>query len=147
MRFEAKHNLRLSDTQGASQMSLSLASKHQKIAYQLSSPYLSKSELEVETVSTLPVDLIKNEIAEAIRQKYTDTPEVHLSQCVTSKGITYRKGMIVAHKLAGGLPDFGEIVQICILHESLSLSRNCVVGTENIIESLNLVLLPQEMSL
>lgn len=102
------------------------------IAYQLSSPYISKSELEVSTVSTHPVNLLKNEMAESIRQKYLDTPEGYLSQCVTSKGITYRKGMIVAHKLAGGLADFGEIVQICIFHDCVFLlSSNCV---ENLVQ-------------
>lgn len=38
-----------------------------------------------------------------IRQKFSDTPEVHLAQCVTYKGITYRKGMILAHGATNGI--------------------------------------------
>lgn len=89
------------------------------IAFHLSYPCLSKSDLEVSAVSTLQVDLLKEEIAQVIRQKISDTPEVHLVQCVTTKGITYRKGIILAHRAAGGLPEFNEIDQICILHESV----------------------------
>ena len=89
------------------------------IAYHLSSPCLNKSDLEVSAVSTLPVDLLRAEIAQVIRQKFPDTPEVQLAKCVTTKGITYRKGMILAHRATGGLPDFCEIEQICILHNSV----------------------------
>lgn len=88
------------------------------IAYHLSSPCL-KSDLEVSTVSTLSVDLLRQEIAQTIRQKFPDAPEVQLAQSVTTRGITYRKGMILAHRATGGLPDFSEIEQICILHNSV----------------------------
>ena len=67
--------------------------------------HLSKSDLEVSTVSTLPVDLLKEEMASG---KF---PEVHLAQCVT------HKEMILAHRAVGGLPELIEIDQICILHE------------------------------
>lgn len=123
MRFEAKHSFFkkvIRYTKCFKNVPLSLASKHQMmIAYYLSSPCLSKSDLEVSAVSTLPVDLLKEEIAQDIRQKFSDADEVHLAQCVTIKGVTYRKGMILAHKAAGGLPEFSEIDQICILHESV----------------------------
>lgn len=47
--------------------------------------------------------------------------EVQLAQSVASKGITYRTGMIVSHNSVGGLPDFAEISQICLLHSSVYL--------------------------
>lgn len=123
MRFEAKHSFFkqvIRHTSCFKNVPLSLASKHQMmIAYHLSSPCLSKSDLEVSAVSTLPVDLLREEIAQVIRQKFPDTPELHLAQCVTTKGITYRKGMILAHRATGGLTEFSEIDQICILHDSV----------------------------
>ena len=85
------------------------------ISYYLSAPSLSKSDLDVSSVSTLSVDLLKEEIAQVIRQKFPEAPEVHLAQCVTTKGLTYRKGMILAHRVARGLPEFSKIDQICIL--------------------------------
>lgn len=110
MRFEAKHSFFkqvIRHTSCFKNVPLSLASKHQMmIAYHLNSPCLSKSELEVSSVCTLPVDLLKEEIAQVIRQKFSDTTEVHLAQGVKTKGITYRKGMILAHRSAGGLPEF-----------------------------------------
>lgn len=123
MRFGAKHSFFKQVSRQHSScfknVPLSLASKHQMmIAYHLSSPCLSKSDLEVSTVSSLPVDLLKEEIAQIIRQKFPDKTEVHLAQNVTTKGITYRKGMILPHRVAGGLPEFSEIYQICIVQES-----------------------------
>lgn len=82
------------------------------IAYHLSSPSLNKSDLEVSAVSTLPVD--REEIAQVIRQKFPDTSEVQLAKCVTTKGITYRQGMILANRATGGFPEFSEIGQIGI---------------------------------
>ncbi|KAJ7998433.1 hypothetical protein DPEC_G00204880 [Dallia pectoralis] len=79
MRFEAKHRFFkqvIRHTSCFKNVPLSLASKHQMmIAYHLSSPFLSKPDLEVSAVSTLPVDLLKKEIAQAIRHKFPDTNE------------------------------------------------------------------------
>lgn len=74
MRFEAKHSFFkqvMRHTSCFKNVALSKASKHQMmIAYHLSSPCVSKSDLEVSTVSSLPVDLLKEEIAQVIRQKF-----------------------------------------------------------------------------
>lgn len=80
---------------------------------------MKKNPLQVTNVSTVPVDVLKEEMAQTIAQKFPGTSEVHLAKCVSSKGVTFRNGMIVAHGCTGGLPDFGEIVQICIVQESL----------------------------
>lgn len=74
--------------------------------YHLSSPCLSKSELEVSNVSNLPIDVLKEEVPQVIRQRFPDTADL-------------QKGNDVVHKSFGCLPDFGEIVQICILHECI----------------------------
>ncbi|XP_047233654.1 uncharacterized protein LOC124875491 [Girardinichthys multiradiatus] len=123
MRFEAKHSFFkqvIRHTSCFKNVPLSLALKHQMmIAYHLSSPSLGKSELEVSTVTTFPVDLLKEEIAQVIRHRFPDKVEVDLAQCVTIKGITYRKGMVLAHKAVGGLPGFCEINHICIVKHSI----------------------------
>ncbi|XP_054592203.1 uncharacterized protein [Nothobranchius furzeri] len=123
MRFEAKHSFFkkiVRHTSCYKNIPLSLALRHQMmIAYHLSSPSFSTSELEVSAVSTLPVDLLKDEIAQTIRDRFPDTPEVHLTQSVTVNGITYKKGMVLVHRATGGLPEFCEIDQICILHQSV----------------------------
>lgn len=123
MRFEGKHSFFkkvVKQTSCFKNVPLSLATRHQMtISYHLSAPCLNKSDLEVSAVSTLPVDLLKEEIAQVIRQKFSDKPEVHLTQCVTYKGITYRKGMILAHGAMCGLTEFSEIDQICIVHDDM----------------------------
>ena len=123
MRFEAKHSFFkqvIRHTSCFKNVPLSLASKHQMmIGYHLASPSKSKPDIEVSAVSTLSVDLLREEIAHAIRANFSGEPEVHLAQCVTRKGITYRKGMILAHRTVGGLPEFSEIDQICVIRDSV----------------------------
>lgn len=95
--FEAKHSFFkriIRHTRCYKNATLTLASKHQMmIAYYQSAPCLTTSNLEVSAVSTLPVDLLKDEIAENITKRFSDISEVHLAKYVTSKVITYRKGM------------------------------------------------------
>lgn len=121
--FEAKHSFFkqvVRHTSCFKNLPFTLATTHQMmITYHLSSPCLSKSDVEVSAVTTPPVDLLTVEMALAIREKFSDTPEVDLAQCVTTRGITHRKGMIVAHGATGGWPEFSEIDQICILNESI----------------------------
>lgn len=55
------------------------------------------------------------EVDHAIRSKYPNTSEVHLAKNASSGGIAYSKGMIVAYGSASGLPEFAEIVQMCVI--------------------------------
>ncbi|KAK0131528.1 putative nuclease HARBI1 [Merluccius polli] len=97
----------------------SLAIKHQlMISYHLISSSFEKTALEITNVSTVPVDVLKQEIAQTIEQNFPGTTEVHLTKCMSSKGVHFN-GMIVAHGSTSGLPDFGEILQICVVHERL----------------------------
>lgn len=99
---------------------LSLATKHQlMILYHLRSSSFEETSLEVTNVSTVPLDFLKPEIAQTIEKNFPGTTEVHLSNCVSSKGLHFRNGMIVAHSSTSGLPDFGEILQICAVQERL----------------------------
>ncbi len=123
MRFEAKHSFFKKvarHTNCFKNIMLTLAAKHQQmIAYQIHSCSLKKSTLEVTSVSTLPVDVLNKEVVTVLRQKYPGINEVHLAKNVTNSGINYRTGMLISFGSAGGLPEFAEILQICIVKSSL----------------------------
>ena len=123
MRFEAKHSFFkqvVRHTNCFKNVPFSLAIKHQlMISYHLRSSSFEKTALEITNVSTVPVDVLKQEIAQTIEQNFPGTTEVHLTKCVSSQGVNFRNGMIVAHGSTSGLPDFGEILQICVVHERL----------------------------
>ncbi|XP_051813200.1 uncharacterized protein LOC127536542 isoform X4 [Acanthochromis polyacanthus] len=123
MRFEAKHKYFkqiVKHTSCFKNLPLTLASKHQfMIAFHISSPSYGKPCLDVPCVSTVPVDLLKDEVARAIHLKYPNTDEVNLAKNATYWGIAYSKGMIVAHGSACGLPEFAEIIQMCIIDGNL----------------------------
>lgn len=78
-----------------------------------------KTAQEITNVSTVHVDVLKQEIAQAIEQNFPGTTEVHLTKCASNKGVNFRDGIIVAHGSTSGLPDFGAIVQICIVQKRL----------------------------
>lgn len=123
MRFEAKHSVLKQVVRHINcfkNVSLSLATKHQlMISYHLKSSSLEKTNLEVTNVSTVPLNVLKQEIAQTIEKKFPGTTVVHLSKCVSNKGVEFRMGMIVPHGNTSGLPDFGEILQICIVQGRL----------------------------
>lgn len=74
--------------------------------------------LDVSDVSTVPLDVLKEELAQAFKQRDPDVSEINLAKNVWSKGINYRPGMIVPYGSEGGLPEFGEIHQICLLQQT-----------------------------
>lgn len=98
------------------------------IAFDINSPSYGKSSLDVSNVSTVPVDLLKEEMARAIRSKYPNTCEVHLAKNASSSDIAYSKGMIVALGSAGGLPEFAEIILMCAINEKLFLILKGLCG-------------------
>lgn len=124
MRFEAKHSFFKQVARHTScfkNIALTLASKHQQmIAYHIRSPGLKKNTIEVTHVSTVPVDILNQQVASTLRQDNPGITEVHLSKSVTFRGIRYRNGMIVAYGSAGGLPEFAEVTQMCIIQDKLS---------------------------
>lgn len=98
------------------------------IAFHINSPSYGKSSLDVLNVSTVTVDVLKEELAYAIQSKYPNTSEVHLAKNATSGGIPYSKGTIVAYGSASGLPEFAEIVQTCVVNEELFLIVKVLCG-------------------
>lgn len=78
-----------------------------------------KKSLEVARVSTVPLDVLKEEVTVSLRLKYPDLSVVNLAQNVSVDSINFRSGMIIVHGFVGGLPDFAEIVQMCVLKDGL----------------------------
>lgn len=123
IRFEAKHTFFKKvarHTNCFKNITLSLSTKHQlMIGHYMHSSGCSKATFEVSRVSAVPVELLKREIAHCLAEKYPDTAVVSLAQSVSVAGIYYRKGMLIVHGSLGGLPEFAEILQMCILADSL----------------------------
>ncbi|KAG9264843.1 hypothetical protein AMEX_G21178 [Astyanax mexicanus] len=123
MRFEAKHSFFkqvVRHTKCFKNIALSLANKHQfMIGYHMHTSSFERSAFDVTHVSTIPVDVMKEDIAHHLRQKYPGLSTVTLAQRVSSSGMDYRNGMIIVHGSVGGLPDFAEILQMCVFVDTL----------------------------
>ena len=78
-----------------------------------------RSGFDVTNVSTIPLDVMKENVSLHLRQKIPDLTTVTLAQSVSSNGIEYRNGMIIVHGSVGGLPEFAEILQMCTLENTL----------------------------
>ncbi len=79
----------------------------------------SNPSLEVTNVSTLPLDVLNEDIALAVKQKHPHMDTVNLAKNVSYNGFNYRIGMVVAHGSLAGLPEFWEIVHMIVLQETL----------------------------
>lgn len=132
MRFEAKHSFFknvVKHSRCFKNVPFSLALKHQfMIGYHLSSPNIDKPVLEVSDASTVPLELLKEELTQAFKQRNPYASEISIAKNVWCNGIQYRPGMIVAHGSFVGLPEFGEIHQICILEQRLFLALKLLCG-------------------
>lgn len=123
MRFEAKHSFFkhvIRHSNCFKNVPLSLAFKHQlMISYHMRASSFEKPVLELTNVSTVPIDVLKTDIVENIEQRFPGTREVHMTRSVSTKGVTFKKDMIIAHGSTSGLPDFGQIVHVFVIQERL----------------------------
>ena len=124
IRFEAKHcffKQVARHTNHFRNIALSLTAKQQQfISYHIHSYSLRTLNLEVANISTIQVDVLSKEIVLALRQKYPGISKVNLTKNVTTRGINYRNGMVVACGSTAGMPEFAEILQMCIIGDELS---------------------------
>lgn len=81
--------------------------------------------------SIVPVKILKTEISQTIEQLFPGTTEVHLTTCVTSSGVNYWKDMNVPYGSTSGLPDFAEILHICICRDQLHFIVHRLSGWYN----------------
>lgn len=98
-----------------------LARKHQLMVVQfMQSSQFDELPVEVTCTSAVLVDVLHEDIAHTSNQRYPDTSAIKLAQTVFSNGIKYTKGMITVHGRNSGLPDFAEIVEICVLKDEIA---------------------------
>lgn len=124
MRFEGKHSFFKEiahHTKCFKNVALTLSRKHQMmIAYHLHSSRPQKPGVEVSSVSRVPVEVLKDDVSFPLLQMYPNMAEVNMANSADCKGINYRKGMIVICGFTAGLPEFGEIIRLCVIQDTLS---------------------------
>lgn len=64
------------------------------------------------------VDVLKENIKEKFAKMFPSAVVVNMTDKVTILGTNYCVGMLVHFGSTGGLPDFGEILQIIVVYES-----------------------------
>lgn len=97
--------------------------KHQfMMAYHLESTTTERSSL---TVSTVSVDIFHQDVQKVLQLKYPvlcelNVTHIQLTKNASVNGVNYKEGMVVVHGSAGGLPEFGEVIQMVVVEKSLS---------------------------
>lgn len=119
MRFEAKHSFFkrvVRHTRSFRNILLSLAMKHQLLlAYNQHDSRAVRPLLQATTLSTMDVSVLREDIQEALQAKFPGETCVQIAKSVCYRGTKYTSGMILAYGSTGGLPDFGELIQIVVL--------------------------------
>ena len=105
--------------------------KHQlMISYQMRASSFEKPVLELTNVSTVPIDVLKTDIVENIEQRFPGTREVHMTRSVSTKGVTFKNDMIIAHGSTNGLPHFGQIVHVLLFR------RDCFLWLRDFVDGI-----------
>lgn len=63
--------------------------------------------------------MLREDIQEALLAKFPSETCVQIAKSVCYRGTKYTSGMILANGSTGGLPDFGELIQIVVLKGSV----------------------------
>nr|XP_020474258.1 uncharacterized protein LOC109970793 [Monopterus albus] len=122
MRFEAKHRFFkriVRQTGSFRNILMTMARKHQSmIAYHIHDDNSQRPAFLVSRMTQVPVEMLKDSIKESFAKKFPGVVSVSLTSKVTILGRDYNVGMLLPFGSTGGLPDFGKIIQIIIVHES-----------------------------
>ena len=119
IRFEAKHSFFkkvVRDANNFKNILLTLASRLQlMLAYYLGMPSIFKPEIETAKVTDLCLGVLDGGLRLAILNRFSDVDTVGLTPNVFLNGTQYSKGMILSVGSTSGLPNFGRILEICIV--------------------------------
>lgn len=122
VRFEAKHSFFkkvVRDANNFKNILLTLASRHQlMLAHYLEMPSIFKPETETAKVSDTCIEVLDAAVRQAILNRFGDVDTVGLTPHIFLNGTKYSKGMILSAGSTSGLPDFGRILEICIVSDS-----------------------------
>lgn len=123
MRFEAKHSFFkcvVRHTQTFRNILLSLSVKHQlMIAYNHHDSSVVKPILHSTNLATVDVTVLRENIQKALQAKFPDERRIQIANTVCYSGTKYVIGMVLANGSAGGLTDFGELIQIVVVKGTL----------------------------
>ncbi|XP_036419954.1 uncharacterized protein LOC118803580 [Colossoma macropomum] len=124
IRFEAKHSFFkrvVHDVKNFKNILLTLATKHQlSLAYYLDLPSLFRPDLEVGHVAVVSPETLEHSIKKAIELKYASITTISLATHACLHGTKYSEGMFLSVGHTSGLPDFGKLVKIIIVSNSVS---------------------------
>jgi len=123
MQFEAKHSFFkrvVRHTRCFRNSLLSLAMKQQLLlAYNQHDSRVVRPLLQTTTLSTVDVRVLREDIQEALQAKFPGETCVQIAKSVCYRSTKYTSGMILANGSTGGLPDFGELIQIVVVKGSV----------------------------
>lgn len=130
MRFEAKHRFFkrvVRQTNTFRNILQSLAVKHQlMLGYHFHGTDIFKPSLSVTSVTTVPLDVLKEDIKTAVLKKYPDETSVHLANAVSCYGTSFSVGMVLPYGSTGELPDFVEIRLMIIKNNKPAFIVKCL---------------------
>ena len=90
------------------------------ISHHLHSSWIIKTAVEVNKVSNVPMVVLRDDIKQAVKEKFPNLKSVHLAKRASFYGTNYMAGMILVVGSTGELPDFVEIVYLLIQQDKLS---------------------------
>ena len=119
----------LSDILVALEIFCSIAMKHQLlVAYNQHDSRAVRPLLQATTLSTVDVNVLREDIQEALQAKFPGETCVQIAKSVCYRGTKYTSGMILANGSTGGLPDFGELIQIVVVKGSVGFIVKCLTA-------------------
>lgn len=90
------------------------------VGHQMYLQIFDKSHLEVTHMSTIFVDVMKEDLKHSLSLKYPGVSLIYIAQRVADNGISYRNSMVIVHGSTGGMIEFVEITQMCIINYELT---------------------------
>ena len=89
------------------------------IACHLHASVVKQPAVSVSKMSRVPLEVVNENVQEFLLQKYQEETGVNLTNQAEFQGTSYSVGMMVVYGSTAGLPDFAEILQIIVVHDTL----------------------------
>lgn len=119
IRFEPKHfffKKVVHDAGNLKNILHNLATRHQlMLAYYLEMPSVFKPSIKTGRVSVVSVGILDAAIRETIWNKFKGLDSLSLTSTAYLNGTKYSKGMVLSVGHTSVLPDFGRVLQICLV--------------------------------
>ena len=116
-----------------------LATRHQlMLSYYLEMATIFKPSIETGQISVVSVSILDAAIREAVWNKFEGLDSVSLTSIAYLNGTKYSKGMVLSVGQTCGLPDFGRVLEICVVDGYISFITELFTATlpEEILQQL-----------